>query len=172
MWARRMLPIAIVLMATTSAIAASPRPGTTHHVDEYAVIGRFLMAVDDYVVTHRWVETLGPEARCAPREGRIFFPSVAELFRQRIAETIRRHDVNPADLVSDMDEAEWMAPPIVVNDALPWGFDNPAAAWLVERLPRLPEDMDYRVIGRDLVLYDVRDAIVADVLRDAILLGR
>jgi hypothetical protein len=35
-------------------------------------------------------------------------------------------------------------------------------------LPSLPEELEYRILGRDLVLLDVQARLVVDILRDAI----
>ena len=39
---------------------------------------------------------------------------------------------------------------------------------LLAVFPRLPSELDYRFVHRDLVLWDVRADLIVDVLRDAI----
>jgi hypothetical protein len=46
-----------------------------------------------------------------------------------------------------------------------WGQANTTFQWITDLLPLLPEDVDYRLVGRDLVLVDVRTNLVIDVLR-------
>jgi hypothetical protein len=43
-------------------------------------------------------------------------------------------------------------------------------AWpaLLAVLPALPEELEYRFIGRDLVLVDVHADLIVDVLKDAL----
>jgi hypothetical protein len=35
---------------------------------------------------------------------------------------------------------------------------------LLKALPELPEDLEYRLVGRDLILLDVRSGVVVDML--------
>lgn len=191
MFASRLLPLVAVLALAAPAFAATtPRQAMTpQELREYQAVSRFMRAVDNYVVTHRIAAPVGPELMClpdgvvaaindlaaipldarpAPREGDIFALDVADMFRDRIARAARQHEVNVWDLVSDMNEDEMVAPPVRVNEALPWGVGDRSIQWLVSALPALPEQMEYRLVARDLVLFDARDDVVVDVLRVAL----
>src|SRR5262245_28151936 len=47
-------------------------------------------------------------------------------------------------------------PPIAANQPLPWGAGGTTFTWLLATLSPLPEDLDYRLIGRTLALIDLR----------------
>lgn len=177
-------------MALVPASATATRQGMTpQELREYRAVSRFLRAVDDYELTHRIVSPVPPpmmclpdgavavvndlaaisiDARPVPREGDIFALDVADAFRDRIARALRQHEINVWDLVADMNEDEMVAPPVRVNERLPWGVGDRSIQWLVSALPVLPEQIEYKLVGRDLVIFDVRDDIVVDVLRVAL----
>jgi hypothetical protein len=149
-------------------------------------MSRFLTAADAYVVLqHRLFEPLSEEFMClpadsiaglnaladvprearpAPREGDLFSPDVADLFRRQIAATLQAYEYSPADVLAEMDVEELIAPPIRVNEALPSGI-GVMMPWLVGALPVLPEELAYRLVGRDFVLIDVQSNLVVDVIR-------
>jgi hypothetical protein len=190
MSASRLLPFAAVLALAAPAFATNPRQAMTpQELREYRAVSHFMRAVDQYVLMHRITAPVAPElmclpdgdvaaikelaetplnARSVPREGDVFALDVAEIFRDRIARAVRQHEINVWDLVSDMNEDEMVAPPVAVNAALPSGVGDRAIPWLASALPVLPEDIEYRLVGRDLVLFDARDHIVVDVLRVAL----
>jgi hypothetical protein len=190
MFASRLLPFAAALALTAPAFATIPQQTMSpQELREYRAVSHFLRAVDNYVLMHRISAPIAPDVMClpdgtvaainelaatpldarpAPRENDIFAPDVADVFRDRIARAVRQHEINVWDLVSDMNEDEMIAPPVAVNDPMPWGVGDRPISWLVAALPALPEDMEYRLVGRDLVLFDARDHIVIDVLRVAL----
>jgi hypothetical protein len=153
---------------------------------EDVVMSRFLTAADAYVVLHhRLFEPLSEEfvclpansiavlnaladvageARSAPREGDVFSPDVADLFRRRIAATLQAYEYNPADMLAEMDVEELVAPPVPVNERLPRGTGL-MMPWLAGALPVLPEELAYRLVGRDFVLINVQSNLVVDVIR-------
>jgi hypothetical protein len=108
------------------------------------------------------------DRRPAPREGDIFLPDVADLFRDRIATALRHSEVHPADLASRLNFAELTTPTLAVNTPLPWGARGTTSTWLLATLPALPEDLEYLLIGRTLALVDLRANVVVDLLRDAV----
>jgi hypothetical protein len=104
------------------------------------------------------------EARPAPREGDIFSPHVADLFRRRIAATLQAYEYTPADVLAEFDVEGLVAPPIRVNEALPRGI-GVMMPWLVGALPVLPEELAYRIVDHDFVLIDVQSNLAVDVIR-------
>lgn len=189
MFAPRLLSIAALAIAMP-ALAATPRQAMTpQELREYRAVSQFMNAVDQYVLTHRILAPLPHDAMClpestvssvndlaavpladraVPREGDIFALNVADLFRDRIANAIRHHGINGWDLVSEMNEDEMVSPPVVVGEALPWGVGDRTITWLSSALPMLPEGVEYRLAGRDLVLFDLKGNIVIDALRVAV----
>ena len=61
---------------------------------------------------------------------------------------------------------------IVSNANLRSLFSWNAGSWMcpamLRRLPELPPELEYRFVGRDLVLIDIPGSVVVDVLRDAV----
>jgi hypothetical protein len=190
MFAFRLLPFLAALALAVPVSATATRQGMTpQELREYRAVSRFLRAVDDYVLIHRIVSPVAPETMClpdgtvavindlaaipidarpAPREGDIFAFEVADMFRDRIVRTVRQHEINVWDLVADMNEDEMVAPPVRVNEPLPWGVGDRSIQWLVSVLPALPEQLEYRLVGRDLILFDAHDHVIVDVLRVAL----
>jgi hypothetical protein len=151
--------------------------------DERALTA-FEVAVNDYVNLHRRLERAWPpswfiaglepteiaamELRAALRDARpqavqggLFTPEAADVFRFRIAIALREQQFDLAAMTSRLDEAGWWKP--VVNEPLPWGVSG--VTWPVfSTLPPLAPELEYRFIGRDLVLLDVHANLVVDML--------
>jgi hypothetical protein len=190
MFASHLLSFAAALAFAMPASATTTRQGMSpQELREYRAVSRFLMAVDNYVVTHRITAPVPPEMMClpegevakindlaavpldarpAPREGDIFALDVADVFRDRIVRALRQHEINVWDLVSEMNEDEMVAPPVRVNERLPWGVGDRPIRWLLSALPALPEQLEYKLVGRDLAIFDAHDDVVVDVLRVAL----
>ena len=156
---------------------------------EYTVVSRFLTVVDAYVIEHhRFFEPLPEgmmclpedtiarlnalaevprEARKAPREGEIFTPDVANLFRRLLTTRLFGDEYGDA-LAAEMEKRAMIAPPVRVNEAPAWDIDNAMQLPLLHDLPLLPEELEYQLVGRDLVLVDVPSNLVVDVIRAAL----
>ena len=77
------------------------------------------------------------------------------------------HRVDPNDIVRELhDERQRGARQPVVNGAYDWRL----GAWmwpaLLQTLPPLPTDLQYRIVHDDLVLIDLRAGLVVDILDD------
>lgn len=103
------------------------------------------------------------EARPIAHEGEIFAPAVANAFRARIAYAIRT--ANTPMPVARPDDEEFA---IDVHDTLPWWIGDRPWIAIARVLPDLPPELEYRVVGRHLVLVDVQAHLVVDVLRNAL----
>lgn len=181
---RRVSVLALVVVPALALAAQGTAPAASDAED--VVMSRFLTAADAYVMLHhRLFEPLSEEFMClpadsiavlnaladvpretrpAPREGDIFSPDVADLFRRRIAATLQAYEYNPAEVLAEMDVEELVAPPVLVNEALPRGIGL-MMPWLAGALPVLPEELAYRLVGRDFVLIDVQSNMAVDVIR-------
>ena len=107
------------------------------------------------------IRRLRPDAR----EGEIFTREVGTLIRSRVEAAVRNAGWIPPD-----PEIDGGGRPVrrvaEVNAVYPYFGTHP---WSVFRaLPPLPEELEYRLVGRDLVLIDVTANLVVDVLREAI----
>jgi hypothetical protein len=108
-------------------------------------------------------------ARANAREGDIFTPEVATLLRTRVSAALAARGFLPDEMVaSTLEEANDNAALPVVNGRFPWR--RGAAMWpcVLDALPRLPHELQYRFVGRDLVLVDTHADIVVDILRNAV----
>jgi hypothetical protein len=151
-------------------------------------IAVFESRVKDYVDLHRRLERAWPptwlvgdfeqaelasetlrtalrEARPLGAQGQFFTPDVAQLFRHRIASALRHGTDDTLAILAaaeDEDTGETGSRPVVNERAGVGGFD---ATWaLFDVVPLLPIELDYRIVGRDLVLLDVHANMVVDVL--------
>lgn len=164
--------------------------GATHtSIDEHA-LARFHAAVEEYADLHRLMEralmidhqsswgeegdmeseTLGDAIRAArplAHAGGIFRPDVGELFRFRIGRTLWVHRYHTADALAELPPAVLRVPPHV-HDWWMEGEDSVPGPSLVGELPVLPEELEYRIVGRHLVLVDPHANLVIDVLENAL----
>ena len=149
---------------------------------------QFIARVQDYVETHRRLAAgieqplcSAPEdiakqadalaaairdARPRAREGDIFTLAAADVFRARIAAMVARHGLDSA--VAPRNDDEGAEFELSVLAAPPWRNDMATWAPIVRTLPELPTELEYRFVGRHLVLVDTDANIVVDILRDAL----
>ena len=107
-------------------------------------------------------------ARPHARQGDFFFPAVVDIFRMTIAEALSGVD---SDAFFESLYAEDAVPaglPPRVHDTYPEWATHDVPFLVLERLPLLPDELEYRLIGRTLVLWDIDADLVLDVLPDAI----
>lgn len=157
--------------------------------DDVAALRSFNQAVTHYVELHRQLDArLSPQLICSDPEevagaaddlaaalraerpdaarGDIFTPEVADLFRVRLLATRlgrERHTVGaPAGLEG---EGVTCAPLPEVNTRFTWNGTGVGHTSRV--LPVLPLELEYRIVGRALVLVDVPANLVVDVLPEA-----
>jgi len=108
-------------------------------------------------------------ARISAREGDVFLPEEADKFRMLITRALYSNHYTPEEMVAAGAQEAPSAPPhLKVNTRFPWAYG--AAVWpcVLVALPPLPEELQYRIVGRDLVLVDVHANLVVDILRDAV----
>jgi hypothetical protein len=180
------------IVAQTSPV---PEPSTTVDLlEELVATQNFQRSVADYVVLHRMLETRVPPlrvttdvgeiqravralglriqtARASARQGDLITPEVARMFRRRIATCLTPEEwkaVFDDQTRDEEDEPVQPLPPLVVNmewpEGVPFGFVPPQ---LLQALPALPRELQYRIIGRSLVLWDHHANLIVDVLPGA-----
>jgi hypothetical protein len=157
-----------------------------------ASLMKFKEAIHEYVQLHRQIELQLPPflphndaqdviesssamasamrvARANAREGDIFTLELAALLRTRVSDALAANGFLPEEMVAaTLEEADEAAALPVVNGRFPW--KRGAAMWpcVLNALPRLPHELQYRFIGRDLVLLDTHAELIVDILRDAV----
>ncbi len=162
--------IVIVFLAAATALAL-PQRGVNQQPDDPAVVARFEAAVGEYLRTHRFTDPIDLQARClpgftarasailldeppVPQEGGLFTPEVVALLRARIAA-----------LALPESTSRTRMHPVAVGQPLATGRNARLPTAIAGVLPPLPEDLDYRLVGADLILADLRTNVVVDALR-------
>ena len=150
----------------------------------------FMTEVQEYVALHRRLEqrigapkisrnageilasvnALADElhaARASAKAGDVLGGETALLLRQRIVEVLRERRIEPSALLASAEDEETLAPRPVVNERYSWSWPSFAPPPVLAALPVLPKELQYRFVGRDLVLVDVEANLVVDVLPNA-----
>lgn len=166
---------------------------TAQEMDERA-IAEFNRAVDEYVVLHRRLESAFPpeqpfddpeemieaakgladairRARPDARPGNTFTPGSAYVFRRLISDLLSHYRHDPDTLIRRLNDPLPGAKRPKVNGRYDWELG--ASMWpaLLQVLPRLPAELQYRIVGEDLVLIDLRANLVVDILEHALPAG-
>ena len=107
-------------------------------------------------------------ARRNAREGALF-GSAAAVLRRDTRRALRQAGLEPSALIAEMlaDREEGAREP-AVNETFPWAVGNAMPPLVIRALPSLPAELEYRLVGPDLILIDVRANLVVDILRDAL----
>jgi hypothetical protein len=185
-------PIVLIVAATAivtgpqMAAAPSGRPGS------HPALAGFHRAVEAYVELHRALEAGLPPleitsdpaqlrravdarasairaARAGAQAGDIFTKEGGRVLRTRIHDALDRQGVAVSVLLHDMaaDDEDGEATP-AVNGAFPWMGGHAMWPFMIAALPPLPAELEYRFIGRDLVLLDVHAELIVDILPAAL----
>jgi hypothetical protein len=184
----------LVLSGSASLVPQTPPvadPYTTaQFFEDLAATQNFERSVAEYVVLHQLLEREVPPmlitpdirqiqraskalamrigiARGTARQGDIITPEVARMFRRRIATCLTPEEWKAvfADRARDEEGPPIGPPPLRVNMEWPAGvpFDY-VPPQLLQSLPALPQELQYRIIGRSLVLWDHHANLIVDFL--------
>ena len=119
------------------------------------------------MLTRRYLASRIRAALPDARQGDMFSPPVALVFRRAIGQAI--HDIDIEGLVDEDLEAGDFLVDLEVNEPIPvWAHQRVPAA-LLERLLPLPAAIEYRIASGNLILWDMHAEIVIDALPDAFL---
>ena len=174
--------VALALTLMLSSVAAQPQTNPTA-----ATLADFDARLKTYVALHRKLanetgeidETKNPRqitdrevalgklirtARAQARRGDIFTPPIETLFKQLIREeSARRAPRVRTDRKEDQDELADFAP--IVNQVYP--PTQPLVtfpAGLLRVLPKLPRELEYRLVQRNLILRDIEANVIIDFI--------
>jgi hypothetical protein len=150
----------------------------------------FARAADDYAFMHRRLErrlpvlevNANPEtirravdamaaairaARPDARRGDVFNARAQAAIRVRMTRALRSNGLTPADVwaAAIADGADPRDTELMVNGQFPWALSTGMLPCLLEALPPLPPELQYRLVGRDLVLVDVHASLIVDFIR-------
>lgn len=180
---------AIVVMA----YCGSPAAGSlTQAGDPGEPFVRFQQAVDAYMALHEGVERSLPPlqvtpdmerigaittamadamrtARSSAVEGEIFNSEVAAIIRGMLRDLTSR-DERGTDVLSfteDDEEGPTLWRPLI-HDEFDWTGATQMSPWVLMALPPLPQELQFRFVGCDLVIVDLHSSLIVDVLPDAL----
>jgi hypothetical protein len=180
-----MQAVIISVVLAVSMLTAGPGAQSREEADRATAIRVFNRRVETYMALHRRLEGPLPPmtvtgdtwsmsvarrylaaairaARQKARQGDLFSPDVALVFRHIVAEALSGRDVE-ALLTELNEEHPWMhGLHPVVNEPYPTGASHAVPAVLLQHLPGLPEDLEYRILDHDLVLWDLHADLVVD----------
>lgn len=177
--------------AAGQALPRSAAPPGTEVAQDLLATKAFQDRLSEYVTLHRMLEGPPPrpsvdlsgvrtemqqlargivQARRHARQGDLITRDVARLFRRRIAAALppEEWDAVLKELAED-DEAGPARPVVLrVNMAWPAGVSfGCVPPQLLAALPPLPPELQYRIIGRSLVLWDHHADLIVDFLAGA-----
>jgi hypothetical protein len=170
-------------MATAIVGIQQPKPDGPKVNADALVLQDFKHCIDKYMELHKRLEKDTPplkkvddpakiqasqqalatairSERAGAKQGDIFTPEIAERLRRLI-----HPEVTGAKGAKTKEAMKEDAPPAIVlkvntpytADALPTVPPN-----VLANLPQLPEDLEYRILGRDLILRDVHANLIVD----------
>jgi hypothetical protein len=103
-------------------------------------------------------------------QGDLFTPALAPVLRARIQDALLEHGLTADDVRADSRVAgiDYERVRLQVNDTFPWLLSATMFPCLIEALPTLPSELQYRMVDDALVLIDVHASLVVDVLPRAL----
>jgi hypothetical protein len=106
-------------------------------------------------------------ARANARPGDIFTPEIRDKFRRLLYPELKGEDGRDAKEILKDDAPA--AVPLTVNAKYPEKASLPTVpANLLANLPTLPEELEYRIVGKHLILRDAKADIIVDYIPNAI----
>jgi hypothetical protein len=108
------------------------------------------------------------ESRPAAKQGDIFTPEIGAYFKKQIAATLQGPE--GAKVRASLRRAEPLPNiRLEVNQRYPQKLPlQSTPPTLLLNLPRLPGELQYRIVGSTLVLYDTLSNLIVDLLPDAV----
>ena len=184
---------ALMATARTTLIALLllplfPSPSAANQDRDESLVCLFDSGVEDYVQLHRRLERFVPpevitadpyqlfvsrwalaagmrRARPLAKQGDIFTPEIAVMFRRMVARALREDEIDMTVFLAE----DGMTLPIDVrvNGVYPAG--GPVTTMpptLLRVLPALPPELQYRFVNFNLILWDVHAGVIVDFVPD------
>ena len=108
-------------------------------------------------------------ARAGAKHGDIFTPEIRQLFRRLMYPELKGPDGAETKQAVKEDGPAPSKVTFKVNARYPEGQPLPTVPPnLLQRLPKLPESLEYRIIGKDLILRDADANLIVDFIPGAI----
>ena len=107
-------------------------------------------------------------ARSQAKQGDIFTPAVQPIFRRLLAPELKGPDARDAKAIIADDAPPTGAIPFKVNAKYPESQPLPTVpAGVLAALPALPAPLEYRIVGRHLLLLDTASDVIVDYIPNA-----
>lgn len=189
----RIALLTALALAAAGALAGQGVAPAKEQTDDAAGFKEFSARVDEYLKLHKTVEKQLPamknkeelpemivahqqalarkirEARPNAKPGDIFTHASREAFRHVIHSTLKDRPESAA-VRSTIRQRDTVKPVrLRVNGIYPDAIaETTFPSTLLQKLPTLPEELSYRIAGRDLVLVDRRANLVVDLLHEVL----
>jgi hypothetical protein len=109
------------------------------------------------------------DARRGARQGDIFTHEVTERFRKIIRSAFDGPEGRLARRTIRQDDPSKVIVRLHVNDVYPENIPlTTTPPTLLSKLPQLPQELAYRIVGRDLTLKDTKAGLIVDLIPNAI----
>lgn len=109
------------------------------------------------------------EARKGARQGDIFTPEIRQLFRRLMHPEVKGPEGRATKAAITEESHELKSVPLKVNAEYP---DNAPLMTvppnILAALPKLPEDLEYRFVSRNMILLDTHANVIVDFVPNAI----
>jgi len=181
---RLLAAVAFVMLVCASAVNALQKPAVNPHA---ALLLDFKERVDKYVELRKKADDSAPPlkktpepaeiraaqdalgervgaARVGAKHGEIFTPEITAYFRRLLRPELK--EAGTKNLIKDDNPGEF---PFKVNQKYP--EKEPLSTVppnVLASLPKLPKDIEYRFVGKHLILRDVRANLIIDYIANAI----
>ena len=138
-----------------------------------AALDAFQQRVEEYAVLHRTLAASLPRtslasaiiaARPTARQGDIFTADVTRFFRIVMEETGSAADLGGITPLMDEDGRLLAGAHPAIHTPFPAWETREVATSTLFMLPTLPRELEYRIVGYDLVLWDVSADLIIDVV--------
>jgi hypothetical protein len=108
-------------------------------------------------------------ARASAKHGDIFTPEIQKLLRRLMYPELKGPDAAETKKAIKDDAPAPASVPFKVNAAYPEKQPLPTVPPdLLARLPKLPEQLEYRIVGKHMILRDIDPNIIVDYMLNAI----
>ena len=109
------------------------------------------------------------QARRGARQGDIFTDEVTRQFRRIIRGEFQGPEAQLARKTIRPDDPSKVIVRLHVNDVYPENLPlTTTPPTLLSKLPQLPQELAYRIVGRDLTLKDTKAGLIVDLIPNAI----
>jgi hypothetical protein len=183
----------IFTFVTAAAITVSAIPAHAQTLEVSGPVREFIAAAGDYAAMHRRIERSQPPleisaapdsivlaiesmasairtARAGAGQGALFTPELAGELRARISQSLLAHAIT-AEEVRESARTDGIDPGLAVlrvNGSFPWRFASAVLPCVIQALPPLPPELQYRFVDDQLVLVDVHASLIVDILPSAL----